>query len=237
MSYDPNSMQQTYTGAQRVDAGLQAYMRNVYNTMSLGLVLTGLTAFGVASIPALYHLLIESPLAFVVMLAPLGIIMFGFTPRRIFAMPLDRLTVLFSVFSVLMGASLASIFHHFTGASIARVFFITAGTFASMSLYGYTTRRDLAGVGSFMTMGLIGVILASLINIFLGSPMVQFVTSILSVVIFTGLTAWETQQLKLVYRDGAHDANARMAIAGALNLYMNFINIFLQLLQFLGDRK
>lgn len=237
MSYDQQPIQSSYAGGRSLDLGLQAFMRNVYNIMGLGLALTGLTAFGVASVPALYHALLETPLALLLMIAPFGILLFGFTPGRIANMPVERLTFMFSLFSILMGASMAAIFNHFTGASIGRVFFITAGTFAGMSLYGYTTHRDLTGVRSFMIMGLIGVLLTGIVNLFLQSAAVHYAISAVSVIVFTGLTAWDTQNLKNVYRDGAHDSNARMAVAGALSLYMNFINLFMAILNLMGDRK
>ncbi len=244
MSYDPlnNPSGNSPTGrtgyqAAAIDAGLQSYMRGVYHTMGIGLVLTGLSAFAVANIPALFHLIFGTPLSYVVMFAPLVFLWFGFTPARMARMPVQKLTTMFSLFSILMGLSLASIFVVYTGASIASTFFITAATFAATSLYGYTTKRDLAGAGSFLFMGLIGIVIASVVNIFLHSAMVQFVVSIIGVVVFTGLTAWETQNLKVTYRAGATEANAKMALAGALSLYLNFINLFMILLQFTGNRR
>ena len=239
MSYDPsNSPSQTgYATGSAIDTGLQSYMRSVYNTMSLGLVVTGLTAFGVASTPALFNLIFHSPLGFIVMLAPLAFIWFGFTPARVAAMPSEKLKFIFVLFSATMGLSLAAIFIVYTGASIARVFFITAGTFAATSLYGYTTKRDLTGLGSFMMMGLTGIFIAMLVIFIFHSAMVQFVVSVLGVVIFTGLTAWETQALKNTYNAGADESNAKLAIVGALNLYMSFINLFQFLLSFFGDRR
>ncbi|MCE9506947.1 MAG: Bax inhibitor-1/YccA family protein [Alphaproteobacteria bacterium] len=239
MSYDPSYQrpQAGYAATPAVDAGLQAYMHNVYHTMGLGLVVTGLTAFGVASVPALFNLIFGTPLAWVAMLAPLGFIWFGFTPARIARMPSEKLKLTFILFSAVMGVSMAALFHVFTGASIARVFFITAATFAATSLYGYTTRRDLTGVGSFLFMGLMGIFIAMIVNIFLHSAMVQFVVSALGVLIFTGLTAWETQRLKELYSAGAGEANAKTAIVGALSLYLNFINLFQMLLQLMGNRR
>ncbi|MBU6474977.1 MAG: Bax inhibitor-1/YccA family protein [Alphaproteobacteria bacterium] len=239
MSYDPYNNPSSRVGYQGavIDAGLQSYMRGVYHTMGIGLVLTGLSAFAVANIPALFHLIFGTPFAYVAMFAPLAFLWFGFTPARMARMPSQKLATMFSLFSVLMGLSLASIFIVYSGASIARVFFITAATFAATSLYGYTTKRDLAGAGSFLFMGLIGIVIASIVNVFMHSAMVQFVVSILGVVIFTGLTAWETQNLKATYRAGADEANAKMALIGALNLYLNFINLFMILLQFSGNRR
>ena len=149
----------------------------------------------------------------------------------------EKLKLTFILFSAVMGLSMAAIFQIFTGASIARVFFITAATFAATSLYGYTTKRDLAGVGSFLFMGLVGIFIAMIVNLFLQSSMVQFVVSAIGVLVFTGLTAWETQRLKEAYTPGAGEGNAKMAVVGALSLYLNFINLFQMLLHFMGDRR
>lgn len=238
MSYDPsNPSSPAYAAPRIVDAGLQSYMQNVYNTMGLGLVVTGLTAFAVASTPALLQLFFGTPLRWLVILAPLGFIWFGFTPARVARMPAEKLKLLFTLFSAVMGISMAVIFQVFTGASIARVFFITASTFAATSLYGYTTKRDLTGVGSFMFMGLVGILIAMVVNIFMQSAMVHFVVSVMGVVIFTGLTAWDTQRLKEAYNGSNAEANSKMAIVGALSLYLNFINLFQMLLQFMGNRR
>lgn len=236
MAYDPSS-QVGVSSARVVDAGLQSYMQSVYHTMGFGLVVTGLTAFGVANVPALYNAIFGTPLAWVVMLAPLAFIWLGFTPARIARMSSEQLKLTFLVFSAVMGLSMATIFHAFTGASIARVFFITAATFAATSLYGYTTKRDLTGVGSFLFMGLVGIFIAMIVNIFLQSAMVHFVVSALGVVIFTGLTAWETQRLRDFYAEGATEANNKMAVVGALSLYLNFVNLFQMLMHFMGVRR
>jgi FtsH-binding integral membrane protein len=238
MSYDPSHRAQpAYAAGHAVDAGLQSYMHSVYRAMGLGLALTGVTAFGVASVPALFEAIFATPLKWVAILAPLAFILFGFTPGRIARMPAQKLLTTFSIFCIVMGVSMAAIFHVFTGASIARVFFITAATFAGTSLYGYTTKRDLTGVGSFLFMGLWGIVIASVVNLFMASAMVHFVVSVIGVVVFTGLTAWETQNLKYVYREGAHESNDKMAIVGALSLYLSFINLFQILLSFMGDRR
>ena len=240
MAYDPlNSQSQSdgYASGNVIDAGLQSYMRSVYNTMGLGLVVTGLTSFAVANTPVVFNAIFHSPLAFVVMLAPLAFIWFGFSASRIANSSVESLKVTFTLFSVVMGLSFSAIFAAYTPDSIARVFFITASTFAATSLYGYTTKRDLAGMGSFMFMGLIGILIAMFVNMFMHSSMIQFIVSIIGVVVFTGLTAWETQSLKATYRSGATDANSRMAFAGALSLYMNFVNLFQFLLSLMGDRR
>lgn len=239
MSYDPSwsPAQAASAGTRVVDAGLQSYMQSVYHAMGLGLAVTGLTAFATANTPVLMKLIFGTPLMWVVMLAPLGFIFFGFTPARISRMSSEKLKLLFIVFSAVMGLSMAAIFQVFTGATIARVFFITAATFAATSLYGYTTKRDLAGVGSFLFMGMIGIFIAMLVNLFLQSAMVHFVVSVIGVVVFTGLTAWETQRLRDLYAEGAHETNAKTAVVGALSLYLNFINLFQMLLHLMGTRR
>jgi hypothetical protein len=238
MAYDP-SQQQTVTVSSVIDVGLQDYMRGVFNTMAFGLGITGLTAFGVANIPALYHLIFGTPLAFVAMIAPLIFIWMGFKPARIARMPANKLRSSFFLFSAVMGISFAAVFHIFSGESIARAFFITAGTFAATSLYGYMTKRDLTAAGSFLMMGLIGMILAAVVNIFLHSSALQFVISIVGVLVFTGMTAFDVQRLKETYSSGAGEANAKVAIMGALSLYLNFINLFQIILSLSGggDRR
>lgn len=237
MNYTPRPTQAAYGSDQVVDAGLQSFMRGVYNTMGLGLVMTGVVAFAVANTPALFNLIFGTPLVWVAMLAPLAFVLFGFTPGRIQRLEPATLRALFYGFAGLMGLSMASIFHVFTAESIARVFFITAGAFAATSLYGYTTKKDLTRMGSFLFMGLIGIVLAALVNLFLGSAMVQFVISVIGVVVFTGLTAWDTQRLKETYVYGGGAANDKLATVGALSLYLNFVNLFQSLLHLLGNRE
>ena len=211
-------------------------MLRVYNYMGIGLVVTGLVAFFVASTPALYVPIFQTPLKWVVMLAPLAFIFF-------FSFRMERMTAAsartaFFAFSAVMGLSLASVFLVFTGASIARTFFITAAMFGATSLYGYTTKRDLSKFGSFLIMGLIGIIIASLVNIFLASSALQFAISIIGVLVFTGLTAYDTQTIKEQYAEGfGHEANSKMAVFGALSLYLNFVNIFQLLLSLTGQRE
>jgi len=239
MSYDPTTQNTAYATTRVVDAGLQAYMRGIYNTMSLGLVVTGLTAFGVANIPVVFNLIFGTPLAWVAMLALLAFLWMGFTPARIERMSADKLRVTFMIFSAVMGISMAAIFQVFTAASIARVFFITAGTFAATSLYGYTTKRDLTGLGSFLFMGVVVILIASLANLFIQSSAVHFAVSVIGVIAFTGLAAWDTQRLKesYAYGHGSAEANAKITVVGALSLYMNFVNLFNMLLNLMGDRR
>lgn len=218
------------------DEGLRRHMLRVYNYMGLGLALTGLVAFIVGTTPALYVPIFSSPLKWVVMLAPLAFVFFF--SFRIHAISGATAQALFWAFCGVMGLSLASVFLVFTGVSIARTFFITAVMFGATSLYGYTTKRDLSKMGSFLIMGLIGVVIASLVNLFLGSSMLQFAISVIGVIVFTGLTAWDTQSIKERYAE-SYDAEStqKMAVFGAFSLYLNFINLFQLLLNFTGQRE
>ena len=218
------------------DAGLKRHMLSVYNYMASGVLLTGIVAMLVASTPALYQPIFGTPLKWVVMLAPLAFVfLFSF---RIEKMSASTAQTLFWVFSGLMGLSLASVFLVFTGASIAQTFFVTAIMFLSMSLYGYTTGRDLSKMGSFLIRGLIGVVLASLANLFFQSGALQLVVSIVGVIVFTGLTAWDTQNIKSQYAEHhGHETNSKLAVFGALSLYLNFVNLFQMLLTFIGQRE
>ncbi len=220
-----------------INVGLQKFMHKIYHTMGYGLAVTGLTAFAVANIPVLFNAIFGTPLAWVAIFAPLAFLWFGFTPAKVEKFSSEKLTTTFIIFSGIMGISMAALFHVFTGASIARVFFITAATFAATSLYGYTTKKDLTGVGSFMFMGLIGIIIASVVNMFMQSSAIHFIISVVGVLVFTGLTAWETQKLRVSYRDDNDEANNKMAVLGALSLYLNFINLFQMLLHLMGDRR
>ncbi|HEY0523774.1 MAG TPA: Bax inhibitor-1/YccA family protein [Stellaceae bacterium] len=218
-----------------VDAGLRAHMLRIYNYMASGLALTGIVAY-VAAASGFYLAIARTPLIWVVMLAPLGFV-FALS-AGLARMKTSTAQALFWAFSAVMGLSLASVFLVFTGASIARVFFITAGTFAAMSLWGYTTKRDLSAMGSFLMMGLIGVVLASLVNLFLASSALQFAISVIGVVVFTGLTAWDTQRIKEMYWEGdGVELAGKKAVMGALTLYLDFINLFTLLLQFMGTRR
>jgi uncharacterized protein len=249
-----------------VDEGLRAYMLHIYNYMVLGLAITGLAALGIymlsitgdaasamkvlrngAQIPVpvgksmfmtpIGYYVFVSPLKWVIMLSPLALVfLISFGIQRLRPATAQ---ILFWIFAALLGISLGSIFMVFTHTSIVRVFFITAASFGALSLWGYTTQRDLSGMGSFLIMGLFGVILASLINLFMASSALQFVISVVGVLVFAGLTAWDTQRLKTEYLYGAMDGETaeRSAILGALSLYLNFINLFTLLLQLLGQRE
>jgi hypothetical protein len=218
-----------------IDVGLREYMLRIYNYMASGLALTGIVAY-VAAASGFYYQIAQSPLIYLVMLAPLGMVMF--LSFRINKMSFSAAQTTFWIYAAVMGLSLGGIFLVYTGASIARVFFISAGAFAAMSVYGYTTKTDLSRFGSFLMMGLIGVVLASLVNMFVGSSALQFAISVIGVIVFVGLTAWDTQRLKELYveSDGPEVAG-KTAIMGALTLYLDFINLFLLLLQFMGTRR
>jgi FtsH-binding integral membrane protein len=246
------------TGAEAavVDAGLRAYMLRIYNYMSIGLAITGLAALGVymaavttdqAGAAARFGREFLTPFGYAMYVSPLKWLFIAAPLVMVFAISagINRLRpataqMLFWVFSALMGVSLSSIFLVYTHTSIVRVFFITAATFGALSLWGYTTKRDISGMGSFLFMGLIGIIIASLVNLFLGSSMLQFIVSVVGVLVFAGLTAWDTQRLKNDYIYGyaaqGGDIAERAAISGALSLYLNFINLFTLLLQLLGQR-
>lgn len=223
-------------GSVDMDVGLRSYMIRVFNFMALGLALTGVVAFAAASSPELMATIYGTPLKWVIMFAPL--IMVFFISFKIESLNLSTAQTLFWTFAAVMGLSMASIFILYTGQSIARVFFITASTFGAMSLYGYTTKKDLTSWGSFLFMGLIGVIIASFVNIFLQSNAMQFVISVIGVLVFTGLTAYDTQKIKEMYYVGDGEAvMGKKALMGALNLYLDFINLFLMLLRLFGDRR
>jgi uncharacterized protein len=221
-------------GAQ-IDEGLRAHMQRVYGYMAGGLALTGVVAYAAAA-SGFYQSIADTGLIWIVMLAPLGFVLalsFG-----VELMSAGTATVLFWIYAAVMGLSLGGIFLVFTGASIARVFFITAATYGAMSLYGYTTRTDLSGFGSFLLMGLIGIVLASLVNIFVGSSALHFVISIIGVIVFVGLTAYDTQRIKEMYLESdSAEIASKKAVLGALALYLDFINLFMLLLQLFGQRR
>ena len=219
-----------------IDEGLRSYMLRVYNYMASGLALTGIVAYAVSSSPQAMHAIFGTPLFWLVVLAPLGLVFF--LSARINAMQASTAQALFWVYAALMGVSLASIFVVYTGESIARVFFITAGSFAGLSLYGYTTKRDLSGFASFLMIGLIGVIIASVVNLFLHSSGLQFAISVIGVLVFAGLTAYDTQAIKEMYYAGDDGSVAtKKSVMGALRLYLDFLNLFLLLLQLFGNRR
>ena len=243
--YDNRVLRGQTATAGVIDAGLRAYMLRVYNYMLVGLALTGATAWLTAETSfgqLFYHFdpvtgrMGMTLLGLVALFAPLGLVFF--LSFRIMRMSVAAAQTTFWIYAGLVGIGVAPILLVYTGASVAQVFFITAATFGAMSLWGYTTQRDLTGFGSFLFMGLIGVVIASIVNLFLHSAMMTFVISIIGVLVFTGLTAYDTQSIKESYvanEDGT--VAGRKAIFGALRLYLDFINLFLMLVQLLGNRR
>jgi len=223
----------------QIDEGLRAYMNKVYGLMSVAMIITGVVAYVVGTSEAMLIAIFQSPLKWVVMFAPLAVV-FGFG-AMIHRMSAATAQIVFWVFSALMGLSISYIFAVYTGISIAQTFLVTAIAFAGLSLYGYTTKKDLSGLGTFLIMGVIGLLVASIVNIFLASSAVQFAISALGVLIFAGLTAYDTQKIKNTYVVHAHNGDSewlgKSAIMGALNLYLDFLNMFMFLLQFLGNRN
>ncbi len=237
-----NYQSRAQTG-EMIDQGLRTYMLKVYNLMALGLAITGLAAyfaytFAVSDgqLTAFGAAIYTSPLKWVVIFAPLAMVLF--LSFRINSMSVSAAQTTFAVYAALVGLSLSSIFLIYTGQSVVQTFFVTAASFGALSLYGYSTKRDLSAMGSFLMMGLFGLIIASVVNIFLASSAMQFAISVIGVLIFAGLTAYDTQRIKEMYY-AADDATmaGRKAIMGALTLYLDFINLFMFLLQFMGNRK
>jgi FtsH-binding integral membrane protein len=230
--------------AAQIDVGLRQYMLRVYNYMASGLALTGIVAWIVANTPSIQQIFFHATvrgiaptgLGWIAIIAPIGLVMaisFGINRMRA-----STTQALFWGYAALMGVSLSTLLLAYTEASVARAFFATAASFAGLSLYGYTTRRDLTGVGRFMFMGLIGIIVASLINMFWPSPGLSFIISIVGVLVFAGLTAYDTQKIKNVYWQGdSSEVLAKKAINGALMLYLDFINLFIMLMRLMGDRR
>ena len=242
---EPRYQVQTGTGTQvQIDQGLRSYMLKVYNYMGAGLAITGVAAYGTfhaavdaaGSLTPFGQAIFTSPLRWVLIFAPLALVML--LSFRINRMSVSAAQLTFWAYAALIGVSFASLGLIYTAGSIAQVFFITAGTFGALSLYGYTTKRDLAGFGSFLFMGLIGLIIASLVNLYFQNGMFSLVLSAVGVLIFTGLTAWDTQQIKEMYFEADDVAvMGRKAIMGALRLYLDFINLFLSLLRIFGNRN
>ena len=232
-------MGQAGTRSAQIDEGLRAYMNKVYGLMSVGLAVTGVVAWFVGTNEAFLAAIFGTPLKWVVMFAPLLLVFaFGAMINRLSQAAAQGV---FFLFAALMGLSISYIFAIYTGYSIAQTFLVTAIAFAGLSLYGYTTKRNLSGMGTFLMMGLIGLIVASIVNIFLASPAVMFAISFIGVLIFAGLTAYDTQRIKSMYVEmamhGDREWLGKSAIMGALSLYLNFLNMFMFLLQFMGNRN
>ncbi len=251
MEFNKQNIQSKTTAAEThvIDEGLRAYMLKVYNYMASGILITGFISLilfkmsvvtsldgSITGLTSLGNALYNSALMWVVMLAPLGVVFYmSFGIRKMSA---AKAQGTFWVFAALMGASLSSIFLIYTGASITRVFFITAGTFGAMSIYGYTTKKDLTKLGSFLMMGLFGIIIASVVNIFMKSTMMYYVISIIGVLVFVGLTAYDTQKIKNMYLSSdSGEIIGKKAVMGALTLYLDFINLFIMLLRLFGQRR
>lgn len=223
-----------------IDAGLKGHMQRVYNRMTAGVLITALTAWFVGNSPALMNLFLGGPQAYVIMLAPLAIVWFGFRPET---MSPSKLMVSFGLLAVLYGISFAVIFQAFTGESIARAFFMATGLYAGLSIFGYVTKKNLDGLGTFAMMGVIGVLVLSLGTMVAGlfgvqTSMMQSVISGIGLLAFSGVTAWQTQQTKEMYHASyGDDANSRMAWSAALNLYISFVAIFQYILHFVGNRN
>lgn len=247
-NYDQDQMRvRVGAGDAAIDQGLRSYMLGVYNYMAGALAITGIVAYlaftlavtqtaGGLELTSFGQAIFMSPLKWVVMLAPLGmVLLLGF---RVQSMSLSAVQTTFWAYAGLMGLSLSTIFLVYTGNSIATTFFVTAASFGALSLYGYTTKRSLSAMGSFLMMGLFGIIIASLVQIFLQSPGLQFAISVLGVLIFAGLTAWDTQRIKEMYFAGDDASVAgKKAVMGALSLYLDFINLFLFMLRFMGNQR
>ena len=227
------------TRSATIDAGLRAHMNKVYGLMSVGMVLTGGVAWAVGTNDAMLQAIFATPLKWVVMFLPL-IMVFAFS-AMINRLSVGAAQLFFYVYAAAMGLSLSFIFAVYTGTSIAQTFLVTAIAFASLSLYGYTTKKDLSAMGTFLIMGVVGLLIASVVNIFLASSALAFAISFIGVLIFAGLTAYDTQNIKNTYLEhaaaGDQEWLGKAAVMGALNLYMDFINMFMFLLSFLGNRE
>lgn len=229
------SMYQTRTYVEQYDEGLRSFMLQVYNYMTFALALSGLVAIGVSMSPGLMAVIWGTPLKWVAILLPLAMSLgFMFMVDKISS---NTAKLFLFAFAAAMGLSLSSIFAIYKMGSIVHVFFISAATFGAASLYGYTTKKDLTTMGSFLIMGAIGLVIAGVVNIFLQSSVFAFAISCLAVLIFTGLTAYDTQQIKQTYDDTFGEEREKSGVIGALMLYMDFINIFINLLQLIGDKK
>ena len=237
MNFD--NIKSVYESSKRThyEWGLREYLLKVYQYMALALALTAVISMGAASSPQFINLIHGTPLKWVITFAPLG--MAFYMGSRLMSMSVSGAQTCLMIFATLMGLSLSSILMMYTGESIARVFFITAGTFGAMSIYGHSTKRDLTSMGSFLMMGVIGLLIASVVNIFMQSGAMQFIISIIGVVVFTLLTAYDSQKIKAMYYQAQSNAEMtqKLAVYGSLTLYMDFINKFIFLLQLLGVRK
>lgn len=234
--FPERSTQQAAVTRTSFDAGLQKHMQSVYNRMTLGVLVTAIAAFVVGSSPALMQLFLGGPQKWIVMLAPLGIVWFGFNPMT---MKQSTLQTSFYAISVLYGISFSVIGYVYAGADIARAFFVATGMFAGLSIFGYVTKKNLSGLGNFAVMGIIGVLVAGLLNLFIfKNQAFGDVISMLAILAFAGLTAWQTQAVKEMYHPSAgEEANSRLAWVAALNFYISFIALFSHILHLMGGRE
>lgn len=222
--------------AAAVDSGLRKYMLAVFSHMFIGLMITAGVSYFISTSQSLMQTMFSTGLQWVLLFAPLAVVIY--LSAKIHKMSVDTARMWFYAFSALEGISLAPICLIYTGESIASAFFVTSAMFLSMVIYGYSTDKDLTGVGAFLTMGLFGIIIASLVNLFIGSSKVSFIISVLGIIVFTGLTAWDTQVIKSYYFGGEEqDISDKKSIIGALRLYLDFINLFLYILRFMGNRR
>ena len=235
-NYDQNTTSPGFSasGVTAIDVGLRAFMLRVYNYMAAGVGLTGIAAFLTYQFTG--PELLRSPLMWVLILAPLGLVFF--ISARINTLSVEAARGLFFFYAALVGISLSTIFHIYTQSSITRVFFISAAAFGALSIWGYTTRRNLSGFGTFLFMGLIGIIIASLVNLFMRSSGLDWIISVIGVGVFAGLTAYDTQRIKGMYESSDDATSAgRKAVIGALSLYLDFINLFMMMLRLMGGRR
>lgn len=235
---DQNTVQtgSAYTTSTTLDAGLRAHMIRIYNTVAAGLALSGAIAYGIFSIPALQAIFLNPVVSMVTGIGLLAFLWFGMNPNKMMQQSVASAQAKYYIFCAALGTTLVYVFAVYTGHSVARVFFITAAMFGGTSLLAYTTKRDLSGFGSFFMVGLIGIIIASIVNFFLHSTALQFIISIVSVLVFTGLIAFETQNAKRLYT-GNDETDRKMAVFSALGLYINFLNLFQTLLSLFGNRN
>jgi len=236
----PTTQSRRMSGAEAydagVDVGLRSYMLRVYNYMALGIALTGAVAFAVSTSPVMLNMIFNTPLKWIMIFAPLGVVFY--LSARIGAMSAKSAQMWFWVLASLYGVMFSTIFLDFTGTSIARTFFVTAGAFAALSLYGYTTKRDLTAMGSFLIIGVVGLLIAMILNMFMASSALEFAITVIGLFIFAGLTAYDTQRIKSMYVESDHsEVSDKKSIMGALSLYINFIMIFQFLLSFLGQQE
>lgn len=236
--FDNSTNQYQSTTASGYDVGLRRHFASVYKTMSIGLLITGITAFILSNIPAVMSVVFGTPLAYVVMFAPMIFLMFGFTASRMARKSAAELSIWFYAFCALFGLSMSAIFLVFTGADIARAFFVTAATFMAMSIFGYTTKMDLTKMGSFLMMGTIGLLIAIVVNLFLQSEAMHFIISCVGVLCYTLWTAFHTQSIKESYSSAYSDeSNAKAALLGSLNLYIDFMMLFQFILSLMANRE